>query len=242
MRERYLLPFMVGVAGAIALALAAMRQHPRLRVAWPLAVLALAPALGRGVSSTVALVEPFVAETKAFDRMVRFLAENVPPHSAILMAGDSGTAYGFEATYALPMYLTRAGSTSPFYLWPLVSSGERSPAHIAALRDNTAFKYPDTLTPDGVGAVVIVDKWVPTLDIDPLVRWLGDTRWREVTFAEPYTTFSWRRPGYAAAGSVRHRALLSVDGGAATRGHSLLVVDRPLAAIISAGPVLDGPP
>lgn len=242
MQERYLFPFIVGVAGAVALALAALRRSGRFRWAWPIAVVALMPVLGRGVSATVVLVEPFVAETKAVQRMITFLAQNVPAGDPILMAGDSGTAYGFEATYSLPMYLKAAGRDGAFYLWPLVSSGERSPVHITASRDNTAFKYPDALTPGEVGAIVIVDKWVPSFDFDPLVRWLGGTAWREVSFSEPYETFSWRRPGYARAGSVTHRVLLPAALRGAPADRPLVTIEPSLAGTVSPGQLLDGPP
>ena len=153
-------------------------------------VVALLPVLGEGVESTTTAVGSFVAETQTANRMVEFLAQNVPADQTILMVGDSGTSYGFEATYALPTYLKMAGSNSPFYLWPIISKGERSAMHILASKNNTAFRYPDTLLPNDVGAIIIVDNGIPAVDFKPLVRWLGDTAWREINFTEPFYSFS----------------------------------------------------
>ena len=64
--------------------------------------------------------------------------------------------------------------------------------HIAASRNNTAFKYPGSLTPHQVGGIIVLDKWIPSFDPQPLSDWLGATGWREVVFSEPYYGLSVR--------------------------------------------------
>ena len=241
MQERYLFPLVLGVAAVISLSLAASLRIPRLRLLWPAGVIVLLPPLVAGVPSTTGTVGSFVAETKAANRMITFVAQNVPVNETILMAGDAGTPYGFEAAYSLPMYLKVAGSNSPFYLWPLISKGERSPMHIAASRDNTAFRYPDSLSPAEVGAIIIVDKWVSAFDYDSLRRWLGDTKWREVSFTEPYGAFSLRPFGYTVSGEVTHRILLSTASRGVPSERPLVAVDRSLMEVVTTGPLLETP-
>jgi hypothetical protein len=241
LQERYLFPFVVGLAAAVTLALSDLRRSPR---AWPLSyvgMLALFLALVVRVSATASTVGWFVAETRSSNRMVQFLGQNIAPNETILMAGDSGTAYGYEATYSLPAYLKGAGSSSPFYLWPLEASGGRSPMHVEASRNNTAFTFPETLRPSDVGAIVIVDQMVPPLDLAPLRAWLGPSTWREVSFSEPITTFSWRRLGLVRTGEATHRVWLSTQSRHAPSLRPLITVDSSLTNV-EVGQVLETPP
>ena len=150
------------------------------------------PIIAQGASATSINVTNYTAETASVHRAIELLAENVPSNKTILIVADSGTPYGFEATYSVPMFLRRAGAQSPVYLWPIVSRGDRSPMHIAASRNNTAFKYPDSLAPQQVGGIIVLDKWIPSFDPQPLSDWLGATGWREVVFSEPYYGLSVR--------------------------------------------------
>jgi hypothetical protein len=240
LNERYLFPAIVCVAAAIAWELSILwRRH--LWPLWVVGVLLILPVVMSGVRSTTTTVGWFTAETLAANRVVEFVAQNVRADQTILMAGDAGTAYGFEATYSLPLYLKMAGSNSPFYLWPLVARGERSALHIAASKNNTAFRYPDSLTPHAVGAIIIVDTSVPALDAKALASWLADTRWREINFAEPYYGFSISEFKYVKAGEVNHKILLPAASGVPGK-RSLIVVDPLLTAVVSVSPLLDAPP
>ena len=212
LNERYLFPAIVSVAAVIAWELSILWRKRRWSW-WVVGVLLVLPVVVNGVKPTTTTVSWFTAETLAVHRAVKFLAQNVRADETILMAGDSGTPYAFEATYSLPLYLKIAGADSPFYLWPLVAKGERSAMHIAASKNNTVFRYPDSLTPHAVGAIIIVDTFVPALDSKPLANWLGDTRWREMDFAEPYYAFSVSEFRYVKAGEVNHRVLLPAARG-----------------------------
>jgi hypothetical protein len=240
LNERYLFPAIVSVAAAIALELSILWRK-RWWPLWVVGVLVLLPVVAHGVKSTTTTVGWFTAETLATNHLVEFVAHNIPADQTILMAGDSGTSYGFEATYSLPLYLKLAGANSPFYLWPLVATGERSAMHIAASNNNTAFRYPDTLTPHEVGAIIIVDTFVPALETRPLADWLGDTAWREINFAEPYYAFSIPEFKYVKAGEVNHKALLPATAGVPS-SRPLIVVDPVLNGVVGASPLLDVPP
>lgn len=239
LNERYLFPAIVSVAVALALELSILWRK-RLWPLWIIGVLLLVPVLVTGVNATTAATSRYTAETLATDRMITFLAQNVTANQAILMAGDSGTVYGYEATYALPIYLKLAGSNSPSYLWPLVSTGPRSAEHIAASNHNTAFQYPNTLTPHDVGAVIILDKLVPALDFKPLIDWMGDTDWREINFIEPYYSFSIPELKYTRVGEVKNAILLPATTGVPS-SRPLIVVDPSLRGIVGASPLLDPP-
>jgi putative flippase GtrA len=241
--DRYFFPAIVSVAAAIALGLSILWHKQYLRPLWVIGVLLLLPILVNGVKSTTTTVGSLTAETQATDRMIEFLAQNVPANQTILMAGDSGTAYGFEATYALPLYLRLAGSNSPFYLWPLLSKGERSPMHIAASGNNTAFHYPDNLNPTDVGAIIIIDTFVPGLSYQPLIQWLSDTGWREISFTVPYYSFSIPDFKYVKVGESNHKVLLPAPpSNAVPNNRPLIAVDHSLAGIVSVSPLLDAPP
>ncbi len=238
--ERYLFPAIVSVAAAIALELSILWRR-RLWPLWVIGVVLMLPVLVNNVKSTTTTASWLTAETLAANRMVEFLAQNVPANQPIFMAGDSGTPYGFEATYSLPLYLKLAGSNSPFYLWPLVSKGERSPMHIAASNNNTAFRYPDSLTPRDVGAIMIVDTFLPALDSKPLANWLGDTTWREIDFTEPYYSFSIPEFKYVKAGEFNHKVLLPFTSSVPS-GAPLITIDPSLTGLVSASPLVDAPP
>lgn len=242
LNERFLFPAIVSVAAAITLGLSILLRQRHLWALWIIGILLLLPNLANGVESTIKTVGAFTAETVAVNRLVKFLAQNVPADQTILMAGDSGTVYGFEATYSLPVYSKMAGSNSPFYIFPIVSKGQRSAMHIAASKNNTALRYPDALLPSDVGAIIIIDKWIPAFDSKPLVRWLGDTAWREINFTEPYYSFSFRKLGYLKAGEVTHKLLLSASSSGIPSDKSLIVVDHSLARVVNAGQWLDPPP
>jgi hypothetical protein len=141
----------------------------------------------------------------------------------------------------LPIYLKMAGSNSPFYLWPIVSQGDRSAMHISASKDNTAFRYPETLLPNDVGAIIIVDNGIPAFDFKPLVRWLGDTAWREINFIENCYFFSFQNFWYLKTGEVNHKILLSISSNGVPSARPLIVVDHSLTGVVTAGPWLDFP-
>lgn len=242
LNERYLFPAIVGIAAAIGLGLSLLLRDRRLWPLWIVGVLALSPILAKGVSSTTTTVGAFVADTVAVNRMVEFIAQNTPSDRTILMVGDSGTAYGFEATYSLPIYLRIAGSTSPFYLWPITSKGERSAMHISASNNNMAFHFPDHLVPHEVGAIIIVDKWIPTFDYKSLAQWLGHTAWRDINFIEPYYSFSFRNVGFIKAGEVIHKILLPPFVGSLPSPRPLIVIEPSLTGVVSASTWLDSPP
>jgi hypothetical protein len=239
--ERYLFPAITSVAAAIALGLSILLKQ-YLWPLWVIGVLLLLPNLTNDFKSTFTTVGSYAAETLAADRLIEFLAQNVPAEQNILMAGDSGTPYGFEATYSLPLYLKSAGSKSPFYLWPLLSKGERSPMHIAASNNNSSFRYPDSLTPHDVGAIIIVDTFTPGLNYKPLTQWLGDTAWREINFTEPYYSFSITDFKYVKVGKSSHKLLLSASSNAVPSDRPLIVVEQSLMDVVSASPLLDSPP
>ena len=241
LNERYLFPAIVSVAASTALSMSILLRHQRLWPLWIIGLLLLLPILANGVKSTSTTVGDFTAETVAANRLIQFLAQNIPADQTILMAGDSGTAYGYESTYSLPMYLKMAGSNSPFYLWPIVSKGERSAMHIVASKNNTEFRYPDSLQPSDVGAIIIVDKWIPAFDSKPLVRWLGDTAWREINFTEPYDSFSFREFRFLKAGEDNHKILLSMHSSGVPSARPLIVVDHSLTGVVNASPLLDSP-
>ena len=228
LHTRYLLPSIAGVAGAVALATAYLLRHPLLRVLGWFGVLAVLALITRGAQTTTTNVAGFTAETVSLHHAIESLAENVPSNQAILIVTDSGTGYGFEATYSVPMFLRRAGAQSPVYLWPIVSRGDRSPMHIAASRNNTAFKYPGSLTPQQVGGIIVLDRWMPSFDTQPLSDWLGSTRWREVVFSEPYYVLSVRTWGYRQIGEVTHRVLFSADSASSPSARPLVSVDARL--------------
>ncbi len=238
--DRYLFPAIVSVVAAMALGLSIV-WHKRQWLLWIIGVLLVLPILAAGVRTTTAAVGRYTAETLATHRMVEFLAQNLTADQTILMAGDSATAYGFEATHALPLLLKMAGSDSPFYLWPLISTGPRTAAYIAASNNNTAFHYPDTLTPRDVGGVIIVDQMVPALDFKPLIDWLGDTEWREVNFIEPYYSFSIPQFKFTKIGEVKNTILMPATTGVPS-SRPLLVVDPSLRGVVGASPLLDPPP
>ena len=242
LRERYLFPAIVSISAAIGLGLSILLRKRHLWLLWIVSVLFILSILAKGVTETTTTVGGLTADTIAANRMIEFLAQNVPADQAILMAGDSGTGYGFEATYSLPIYLKIAGSRSPFYLWPIVSKGERSAIHIAASKNNTAFRYPDALTPGDVGAIIIVDKWIPAFDFNPLVRWLGDTAWRDINFTEPYYSFSFRDFRYLKAGEVNHKILLPTSTSGVPSARPLIVVDHSLTGVVHVSQWLDSPP
>jgi len=240
LHERYLFPAIVGVAAALALELSILRRK-RLWPLWLAGVLLLLPTLANGIKSTTATVGWFTAETLAANSMVEFLAQNIPANQIILMAGDAGTPYGYEATYALPLYLKAAGSQSSFYLWPLVSKGERSALHIAASKENTAFRYPETLRPRDVGAIMIVGTYFYSFDTKPLVDWLGDSVWREITFTEPFSSFSIAEFKYVKTGEVSNRVLLPATSDVPS-SRPLIIIDPALVGIVHANPLLEVPP
>ena len=238
--ERYLFPAIVSVAAAIALELSILWRK-RLWPLWAIGVVLMLPVLVNNVKSTTTTASWLTAETLATNRMVEFLAQNVSADRTILMAGDSGTPYGYEAVYSLPVYLKMAGSNSPFYLWPLISKGERSAMHIAASNNNTAFRYPDSLTLPDVGAIMIVDTFIPALDSKPLANWLGDSAWREVNFTEPYYAFSILDLKYVKVGEFNHKVLLPFTSGVPS-GEPLMTIDPSLTGLVSASPLIETPP
>jgi putative flippase GtrA len=240
--ERYLFPAIVGIAAAVGLGLSILLRKQHLWPLWFVVVIFILPIIAKGVTSTTSTVGAFTAETVAANRMIEFLAQNVPSDQPILMAGDSGTPYGFEATYSLPIYLKMAGSRSSFYLWPIVSNGERSAMHIAASKNNTAFRYPDTLNPRDVGAIIVVDKWIPSFDSKLLVQWLGDTAWREVNFTKPYYSFSLCEFKYIKSGEINHKILLPHSSSSIPSDRPLIVVDHSLTGVVYVRPFLDPPP
>jgi len=240
--ERYLFPAIVSVAAAIALGLSILLRRWYLWPLWVIGMLLILPILIDGIRSTSTTVGSFTAETQATDRMIEFLVQNVPADQTILMAGDSGTPYGFEATYSLPLYLKLAGSKSPFFLWPLLSKGERSVMHIAASNNNSAFRYPDSLTLHDIGAIIIVDTFTPGLNYKPLTQWLGNSVWREINFTVPYSSFSIRDFRFVKAGKSSHKVLLSASSNAVPSDRPLIVVEHSLADVVSASPLLDTPP
>lgn len=237
---RYLLPALIGVLGALALMLTELLRRPRLRVAGWAAVLLTVPIVAQGFSTTQAVIGDFTAETLSVHEAIDFLADNVAADRAILLATDSATPYGFEATYSIPMFGKLAGSGSPIYLFPLVSQGQRSPMHLAASHNNSMFKYPDTLEPEAVGGIILLDRWIPSFDPQPLDDWLGDTAWRELVFAEPYYGFTLRSFSYSKLGEVRHRVLMPADSRGAPVAKPLIVLGE-LSARVSVSPLLKVP-
>jgi hypothetical protein len=238
---RYLVPAVVGVAAAIALSLANVLRRPRLWILGVVGIALILPIVARGMTTTTTVVGAFTAETVVVQDAVEFIAENVPRNRAILLAADSGTGYGFEATYSLPMYAKLAGAESPLYLWPIVATGGRSALHIAASKNNTAFRYPETMQPYDVGAIIIVDKQIPSFDSRPLTDWLGATMWREVDFTESYSALNILPLRFRKAGEVTQRVLLPADS-AVPNVRPLIEVDASLAGSVSSGPLLELPP
>ena len=118
LQGRYLLPSIAGVVGAFALTTAYLLRQRWLKVFGWLGVVAVLPIIARGADATSVSVADFTAETVSVHSAVEFLAENVPSNKAILIVADSGTPYGFEATYSVPMFLRRAGMQSPFTSGP----------------------------------------------------------------------------------------------------------------------------
>jgi hypothetical protein len=233
---RYLLPAMAGIAAAAALAIAALLRRRQLRVIGGIGVLLMLPIFARCLTATTLGLTSFTAETIVTDRAIAFVSKNVPASQAVLIATDSGTPYGFESTHSVPQYATLAGSRSAFYLWPLLSRGERSALHIAASKNNTAFKYPDTMGPHDVGAILIMDKGMPSFDPQPLNAWLGRTNWRQFVFTEPYYTWAWSSGYPRQVGTVTQRVLISWSGSV-----PLLSIGPPLSQAVTAAPLLDTP-
>ena len=242
LNERYLFPAIASLSAAVGLGLSILLRKQRLWPLWIVGVLFLLPILANGVTSTTKTVGALTADTVAANRMIEFLAQNVPTDQTILMAADRGTGYGFEAMRSIPLLLKMAGSNSPLFLFPIESKGERSALHIAAIGDNTSFRYADTLTPADVGAVIIVDKWLPGFDSEPLAQWLGDTTWREINFIEPYYSFSFREFRFIKAGEVIHKILLLPSSGGVPSARPLIVFDHSLTGVVSANQWLDFPP
>ena len=242
LNERYLFPAIAGFSAFVALGLSIL-QRRRLWPLWLIAILFLLASLAKGVKPTTQTASWYTAETVSANRAVQFLAQNIPADQTILMAGDSATGYGFEATYSLPLYLKLSGSKSPFYLWPLVAQDGRNALHVAASQNNTAFRYPDALTPSDVGAIIIVNTFVSGLDFKPLSNWLGDTVWREINFTEPFYAFSLQEFKYVEAGEVSHTALIPLHAASDVPSARPLITIHPgLRGIVSASPLLEVSP
>ncbi len=239
--ERYLFPSIIILAAAVALGLSVLWIR-QMRFLWVLGILSLLPALIGGVSSTNRIAGMITAETVASNRMVEFLAQNIPNNKVILLAGDPGTAYGFEANRSLPLYLKLAGAHSQTYMWPLVAKGARSNMHIASSANNPAFRSPATLIPGDVGAIIIVDTYTPGLSMGPLREWLGNTEWRELNFKEPYYSFAISKFKFLKIGESNHRILLSPTAGGVPGTEPLIKIDSSLIGLVSVSPFLDTPP
>jgi len=240
LNERYLFPAIVSVAGLIALGLSILWRR-RLWFFWLVGMLLLMANLAKGVGPTTQTASWFAAETVTANRAVEFLAQTVSADQTILMAGDSGTPYGYEATYSLPLYLKLAGSNSPFYLWPLVALNGRTSMHIAASNNNTAFRYPDALTPRNVGAIIIISLR-DGLDFKPLSDWLGDTLWREINFTKPYRAFSIRKVKYIEWGEVSHTVIVPLQTASDVPDSTPLITIHPtLRGTVRANPLLTAP-
>jgi hypothetical protein len=96
------------------------------------------------------------------------------------------------------------------------------------------------LDPRTVGAIVLVDTFTPGLEQAPLIAWLGDTQWRELTFSEPSRYFSPAEWRYVDAGDVSHKVLVPAEASATE--NKMITIDPSVSSDVGANPLLDGPP
>jgi len=240
--ERYQLPAVVGVLGAFALTLSHLLEGRRSRWLGYTLALAAGGVASIGLQRTTMTVSAFAAETVAVHRAVQYLADNIDGAQAVLVAADTGTPYGFEAIYSLPLFIHGEGLASPVYLFPIVSRGERSPRHIAASEGNTRFRYPDTLEPSRVGAIVMADRWIASFDPRALTEWMGNSAWREIRFTEAFHGWTFQPFGYRPLGQVTQRVLIHAANASVPQVAALITVDRDLSGAVDVLPILDPPP
>jgi hypothetical protein len=240
--ERYLFPVIVAPAAVVGLSLAVLWQRRTwlTRLVWLTGVLWLLPTLSAGLTTTTQAANRYTAETLTIHEMVTHLAQNVPASKAIITVADPGTGYGFEAIYALPLYLEVAGSESPVYLWPVISQDKRSSIHIAVAHQTAAkFAYPETLTSDHIEGVIMVT--TPN-DFITLPTWFINSQWQEITFTKSYYAFSLQELNYIKAGEVSHRVLMRGESPLEfPTDHPLIIVAPSLKGKVGINPLLKVP-
>ena len=174
---RYLFPMILAPAATVSLGLAAVWPARSWlgRAAWVAQLLWLLPTLSDGVRATSEMANRFTAETWSVHRLVAYLARNVPPGRAIVVAADPAGGNGFEAVHALPVYLAAAGSASQTFLWPVGTRPDLRSAFAAEVETRTRATYalPETLAAGEVGGIILVD--TPGSG-DTLPRWFSDGR------------------------------------------------------------------
>jgi hypothetical protein len=218
LHERYVFPAIIAPAASMGLALSFLRARGGWvgKAAWAGLLVWLAPTLSEGVARTTEAASRFAADARSVRRMLEVVAERVALKDVVVSVVDTGTGYGFEAAYALPLYARDIGSFSRFYIWPMPSQAVQSPIHVAAKdRAATDHGYPPWLRADRIGAVLLMQA---PADLDTLPEWFLSRDWQEVIFRESYHAFVATKLAFETRGEAVHRLLLPGSSGTEVPG------------------------
>ena len=240
--ERYLFPAIVAPAAIVALALSMLWRTPSwiTRMAWVAGLLSLLPVFSKGMAETSEAADRYAADTLATKEVITYLAKTVAATRVIIIAADLATPYGYEASYALPLYLRAAAPTSRAYVWPVLDPAGRSNLHAAfAEATAAAFAYPSTLTSDEVGGIVLA---TPPTDFVSVPSWFANSQWRELAFSKTYYEFVLFKLRYERRGSVTHSVLVpGEEAPVVPMDHPLVSVAPSLRGRLGINPLLRTP-
>lgn len=233
MGDRYLFPAIVGFAAAIACSLTILWQK-RIWVLWVACVIWLLPTLSNGLRTTTQVTSAFTARTRALNKMVNYLAENVKAEEAIVIVADPASDY--EPIYSLRDHLQFAGSTSPVYLSPVFPKQGYTDKRYQDLARSIIADYPglSTLDSNHIGGVIVL---TPPVDSPDLPTWLTSPQWREKIFNELYCSFSLQKLWYVKAGDISYRILMPASEPplAVPPDYPLIIIDPSLRERVGIG-------
>lgn len=236
--ERYLFPAVIGISAAITFGFSIVPRG--LFCAPQLLILALVlPVVVDGSRWANKTANWLTAETISANRMVTFLAENLPTDKVVVIAANPDTGYGYEALYSLPIYLKLAGGRAKTYGWPLESRGTQGYSQAGAMvRSARGDLAPP---PSSVGAIVLIDTFTLGLKTEPIAHWMIGSQWKELSFSESYRYLSQRGLFQAESAKVSHKVLVP-EVASGSRSHAIVSIDPGLGSNVVVSPVINGPP
>lgn len=183
----YLFPLVVAPAGLSGMAIAYLWQQ-RQWILWTTFTLIAALLVGQGVLSAVEHTGAYTADTQALQKMVSYLAEQIPPEKAIVLVAHPAADY--EGALSLRTHLRYNEVQSPIYLLPTAEAKTSLGQRLLTVHFSNPTKL-NKLTAEQVGGIVALRSPSGLTDI-PI--WYQPDQWRETHFSNPFYKVSWSIP------------------------------------------------